>query len=175
MILINPFDQKNSRLLIEDIVLSDVGAFRQVDLNAAEAGGILLGFRRGSHLHVTMATPPGPTDVRNKFSFSREDESHPRIALSEWSRSEETMDYIGEWHTHPEPDPLPSSLDLREWRKISRERAEPMVFMIQGILGSWIGLGVGRVVKVATHASETEQIVTRSNLNRPMFKTSSRR
>jgi len=173
MILINPFDPANSRLLIEDIVLSNVGAFRQVDPNAAEAGGILLGFRRASHLHVTIATPPGPRDLRTKFSFSRDDESHQRIALSEWLRSEETMDYIGEWHTHPESHPQPSSLDVREWQQICRRRAEPMIFMIQGILGSWIGFGVGRAIKAATRAPATQRTVAHSNLIRPKPDTSS--
>jgi integrative and conjugative element protein (TIGR02256 family) len=150
MVYNNPFDLENSRLLIEDLVLTDVSAFRQTEPHAAEAGGILLGYRRDVHLHVVMATPPGPSDTRSKFRFWRHDESHALIALSEWTKSCETMDYIGEWHTHPEGYPQPSTLDLHEWRKICASRKQPMVFLIQGTLDKWVGVGLGRAIAVST-------------------------
>jgi integrative and conjugative element protein (TIGR02256 family) len=73
-----------------------------------------------------------------------------QIALSEWAKSLETMDYVGEWHTHPEIHPQPSALDLQEWQQICRRRKELMVFMIQGILGSWVGVGLHRDIRHAT-------------------------
>jgi integrative and conjugative element protein (TIGR02256 family) len=149
MILGNPLGPRESRILIEDSVIANVGAFRQVEPSAVEAGGILLGFRRDTHLHVAIATPPGPLDRRRKFHFYRDVQFHAEIALSQWAKTQETMDYIGEWHTHPEDRPQPSALDLQEWRQICRRRNEPMVFMIQGILGRWIGVGLGRNIKVS--------------------------
>ena len=95
-----------------------------------------------------MATPPGPRDRRSKYHFHRDVEFHAQIALSEWAKSLETMDYVGEWHTHPESYPQPSQLDLQEWQQICRRRKELMVFMIQGILGSWIGVGLHRDIGV---------------------------
>lgn len=150
MIYSNPFDRKNSRVLVEDSVLRDVSAYRQVERAATEAGGILLGYRRDAHLHVVMATAPGPSDTRSKFRFCRDDESHARIALSEWTKSGETMDYIGEWHTHPQSQPQPSTLDLSEWRNICTRRKEAMVFVIQGTLGTWVGVGFGRAIREST-------------------------
>jgi integrative and conjugative element protein (TIGR02256 family) len=148
MILNNPF-APNSRVLIEDGVLANVDAFRQVKPSAAEAGGILLGFRRDTHLHIAMATPPGPRDQRTRYHFFRDVEFHSQIALLEWAKNQETMDYVGEWHTHPEGNPQPSTLDLREWRQICHRRREPMVFVIQGILGPWVGIGLNRDIKVS--------------------------
>lgn len=155
MILTNPFT-RDSRVLIEDVVVANVGAFRQVDPHAAEAGGILLGFRRDTHLHVAMATPPGPRDRRSKHYFYRDVEFHAHIALSEWAKTDRTMDYVGEWHTHPDDYPQPSSLDLQEWRRICQRRKEPMVFIIQGILGRWIGVGIGSDIKVSALPLEAE-------------------
>lgn len=152
MIFINPFEPGISRLLIEDAVLSKVGALRQTSPSASEAGGILLGFRRDTHLHVARATSPGPGDRRSTYRFVREDESHARTALLEWSRSRETMDYVGEWHTHPEAHPQPSSLDMQEWRKICKRRRELMVFIIQGTISSWVGVGMDQAIKVAMPA-----------------------
>ena len=136
-------------MLVEDVVISHVCAFRQTTPHAAEAGGILLGFRRGEHLHVALATPPGPRDRRSKYHFFRAAEFHAQIAHSEWVKAHETMDYVGEWHTHPENHPQPSALDLQEWRQICQRRKDPMVFIIQGLLGRWIGLGFGRDIRVS--------------------------
>jgi integrative and conjugative element protein (TIGR02256 family) len=53
------------------------------------------------------------------------------------------MDYLGEWHTHPEDRAAPSSLDLKEWRKIHEHRAMPMLFVILGWSSrAWIGVGL---------------------------------
>ena len=147
MVLPNPSGLEGSLLLIEDSVLLQVGSFRQSELQATEAGGILLGYRRGPHLHVMIATAPGPGDKRSRYHFSRDDRSHALIARTEWERSGETMDYIGEWHTHPESNPKPSSLDFCEWLMICKRRTDPMVFLIQGIRGIWVGVGVGRLMQ----------------------------
>jgi integrative and conjugative element protein (TIGR02256 family) len=122
MVLSNPFGARNSRVLIEDSVIANVSAFRQAEPSAVEAGGILLGFRRDTHLHIAMATPPGPRDRRSKHHFYRDVEFHAQIALLEWAKTQETMDYFGEWHTHPEDHPQPSALDLQEWRQIVRRQ-----------------------------------------------------
>lgn len=150
MIFNNPFNTRDSRVLVEDIVISNVCAFRQVDPHTAEGGGILLGFRRDPHLHIAMATPPGPRDRRSKYHFYRDVEFHAQIALSEWANTQKTMDYLGEWHTHPEDYPQPSALDLQEWRQICQRRKKPMVFIIQGIFGRWIGVGLGHHIKAST-------------------------
>jgi integrative and conjugative element protein (TIGR02256 family) len=147
IILNNPFGRLNARLLIEDSVLGRVNEFRQIASSDPEAGGILLGFRREAHLHVASATPPGPQDRRSRYHFRRDVAFHSQIALLEWTKSQETMDYLGEWHTHPERDPRPSKLDLREWRQICGCHKEPMVFLIQGISRRWVGVGLGQYIE----------------------------
>jgi integrative and conjugative element protein (TIGR02256 family) len=142
----DPSNPERSHLLIEDSALAKLGLFRQVQPASAEAGGILLGFRRDPHLHVLMATSPGPSDRRGRFGFSRLDKSHGKVARIEWEKSGEIMDYLGEWHTHPEEIPEPSGLDLSEWRKISKRRREPMVFVIVGTAGNWIGVGTAGMI-----------------------------
>lgn len=105
-----------------------------------ESGGILLGYRRGKHLHVTMASVPQPADGRWRFMFERSKRAHQEIALREWRASSQTVDYLGEWHTHPEPYPSPSSFDRAEWSKICSRVSSPMIFMIVGWSGEhWLG------------------------------------
>lgn len=138
---LNPFDEE-SLILIEQHVIDQIRPFRQVEIASSEAGGILLGFRRGSHLHVTDLTLPGMEDKRTRTSFYRSAVTHQKIAMARWLESKGTMGYLGEWHTHPQQDPSPSTIDIREWRVILSNVPQNMVFVIAGNDDkSWIGIG----------------------------------
>jgi integrative and conjugative element protein (TIGR02256 family) len=99
-----------------------------------EAGGILLGKRRGKHLEVLLATEPMPTDRRQPYFFEREALGHAAAAQAAWAAGGGTIDYLGEWHTHPQRVPVPSSVDRTEWRKLMSGRAEhsPLVTVVVG-------------------------------------------
>ena len=131
----------DSMLLIEDEVIEALDSYRQTDPRSSESAGVLLGYRRANHIHVVQATSPGKGDVRSRFAFWRADPSHQAIASREWRASGKTRDYLGEWHTHPEVMPAPSSVDLAEWRVLCRYRTEPLIFLILGTQGNWVGLG----------------------------------
>lgn len=137
-----PFRPSGAMLLVEPQLLERLAAFRQMETSAPEAGGILMGYRRGPHTHVTEATVPTSRDVRRRFGFFRHATHHQRVALRRWKESGETMDYVGEWHTHPEDDPSPSAVDLRHWREIAQGSTRPMVFLIVGRSSCWCGVGL---------------------------------
>lgn len=105
-----------------------------------ERGGILLGLRRGPHLDINEATLPMLWDRGSMFSFKRSSAGHRAVALRRWRKSHHIIDWLGEWHSHPERHPVPSSIDLRSWREITRHRGAPMVFLIVGYEGVWLGL-----------------------------------
>jgi integrative and conjugative element protein (TIGR02256 family) len=141
MILAHPH-LLHARVLVDDAVVEGVMAHRQLALEDPEAGGILLGLRRGDHLHITALTTPKPRDVRHRVEFRRRDKFHQAQALALWHRSGGVVDYMGEWHSHPEPEPSPSRLDLSEWRAICAYQLKPMVFVIAGTRTSlWTGVG----------------------------------
>ena len=137
-----PFRPSGAMLLIEPQVLERLAAFKQLEKSAPEAGGILMGYRRGPHTHVTEATVPTTRDVQRRFGFFRHATHHQRVALRRWKESGETLDYVGEWHTHPEDDPSPSSIDLKHWRDIAQVSSRPMVFLIVGRWSNWSGVGL---------------------------------
>ncbi|WP_157275116.1 Mov34/MPN/PAD-1 family protein [Dechloromonas agitata] len=141
MIWPNPFET-DGKVLIEGAVIDLVLDYQQRGSSTPEAGGIFLGYRRGIHLHIVQATTPQPRDRRMRYRFDRYDQFHQAIASKQWEESDGTVDYVGEWHTHPEVNPSPSSLDISEWGKIHRTRQFPMIFLIVGLAESlWIGLG----------------------------------
>lgn len=138
-----PFGRSEAMLLIESQVLERLAGFRQMMTSSPEAGGILMGYRRGPHTHVTEATIPTSRDVQRRFGFFRHATHHQRVALRRWKESGETMDYVGEWHTHPEDAPSPSGVDLQHWREIAQASSKPMVFLIFGRVSNWCGVGMG--------------------------------
>jgi integrative and conjugative element protein (TIGR02256 family) len=128
-------------ILIEEEALEIVGRYRQSSPGASEGGGVLLGYRRGNHLHVTQATVPSERDERSRFSFDRFDRRHGWFVMRRWKGSNQRCDYLGEWHTHPESHPSPSGTDEREWRKLHTSNPRPLLFWIEGTADRWLGLG----------------------------------
>jgi len=140
-------------ILIKDKVMVKLGEYRQKFLDSNEAGGLLLGFRRGPHLEIIDLTEPYPNDVRHRTSFYRCDPLHEIYAQKMWSKSKRTIDYLGEWHTHPEQNPSPSGLDVNEWKKLMVARKFSMVFLILGNKGNWIGVGEGEKLSRCKNAA----------------------
>lgn len=105
--------------------------------SSPEAGGILLGrlLLESNFVSVDGVTVPGPDDRQGRFSFFRA-ERPAQLAVNEaWARSGGTLNYLGEWHTHPEDDPTPSGRDLREWRRlvtIQKYEQGSLFFVIAG-------------------------------------------
>lgn len=140
MIYQHPF-LPDGGVIIEQDVWNVISSFIQQTPTATEAGGILLGYRRGVHLHAVNATVPQPGDRRAISRFERKDPYHQQYALEQWELSCGLVDYLGEWHTHPEAEPTPSPLDLNEWKKICSKKTTPMLFIIAGTTEYWIGMG----------------------------------
>lgn len=138
-------------VLLEEEAMQLIRAYRQDRPAITEAGGVLLGFRRGSHLQVTHATPPGQDDKRSRTSFYRAPAGHQAAAREHWRAHGEAGDYVGEWHTHPEEVPTPSLVDLREWAIVmERHRGRPMIFVIVGTHKEWFGIGLDGVLQAFT-------------------------
>jgi integrative and conjugative element protein (TIGR02256 family) len=141
MTLQHPF-ARGAYILIDSAVLQGMAMFRQRGPSDPEAGGILLGMRRAEHLHCTAFTCPGPQDRRARTEFHRARGFHQAHALRHWNESKGLVDYLGEWHTHPERRPSPSGVDRREWQSLIGRYQVPLLFAVVGMDESmWFGLG----------------------------------
>jgi integrative and conjugative element protein (TIGR02256 family) len=108
-------------------------AFCITDGDDREAGGLLLGLRRDPHLEITVITLPSPHDLRQRHRFVRQCDSHQRRATAAWQSSGGLIDYVGEWHTHPEAIPSPSGTDYKSLLMRSKQhRSETLVEIIIG-------------------------------------------
>ncbi len=119
-------------ILVESNVLDVVCTYRQDCKMKHEAGGTLMGYRSGQHLHVLYATEPMPLDKSSRTSFERLDPGHQLAVTKAWEESQGRVDYLGDWHTHPQLNPSPSRIDQKEWAKLGSTLNKPLLFLIVG-------------------------------------------
>lgn len=142
-------EPKSGRLIaIDQGVIEQAAGYCQKSLSATEAGGLLMGLRRGQNIEIKWLTIPRETDKRQRFGFVREIIGHAAAAVAKWRETGSLADYVGEWHTHPEENPTPSGIDLSEWSRQSMERTDgrPLFFLIVGTAGFYGALCQGGVV-----------------------------
>ncbi|MCG8986231.1 Mov34/MPN/PAD-1 family protein [Delftia acidovorans] len=110
--------------------------------NLPEAGGIILGTVHEQGILITKVTKPTRADCRMKYFFQRNETGHQMIARRNYDKSKGTVRYLGEWHTHPQDRPIPSTLDILEWKKLARKRADqrPLLTVIVGRSGLHVEL-----------------------------------
>jgi integrative and conjugative element protein (TIGR02256 family) len=144
LVLFHP--RSGARLKIGATVLARLAEHAQASADALEAGGVLIGRRIDETLDtvVDCVSRPVAADRRTRQSFHRSARAHQRIVDAAWRRSDGTAGYVGEWHTHPEPCPKPSPVDLRDWSRRLREDsvdAPDVYFVIVGTLDvlAWRG------------------------------------
>lgn len=96
--------------------------FQQNSSAELEAGGVLLGrfIIDSKNIVVDRVTVPMKGDKRTRYTYTREASVHQKAITKVWEESSGTCNYLGEWHTHPEMRPKPSSQDIKNWREILR-------------------------------------------------------
>ena len=125
------------RLHFGEEVLERMGAFVQDEPDKLEAGGLLMGryLKESKDVIVDAVTVPAEGDRRSRHGFYRAQKRHQRTLEHGWQESAHTQTYLGEWHTHPEPIPAPSSQDRSDWiRKLMHDDFGSHLFFL--ILGT---------------------------------------
>lgn len=125
------------RISVEDDVLSIFCRYRQLRSKDREAGGVLLGSMsvQGDNVTIHRVTEPGPGDVRSRHRFIRAAHTAQSIVKDAWRASGGVVNYLGEWHSHPEDDPSPSPLDLSNWAMIMSNAQFEQSYLMFFIVG----------------------------------------
>ncbi|MEG3694583.1 Mov34/MPN/PAD-1 family protein [Vibrio coralliirubri] len=140
-------EDETTFVLINEDVLSTLEAHRQLDVSQPESGGILIGEYRGPHLNIVALTTPADGDLQSRFRFFRRSKSHQLIASKTWKDSNSTQTFLGDWHTHAEDHPSPSTIDKLDWGRKLPDRK--MIVIIQGRSSRWYGIWDGQVLRKA--------------------------
>lgn len=135
---------QNGKLLqFSPASLSVFEKHRQLRNDQNEAGGLLIGrmLLQGDVI-IDQAVEPSMEDKSSRFSFFRPIKLAQQFVVRIWHRSRGTQNYLGEWHTHPEDNPNPSSTDIKNWIKVwqtSSEEIGELFFVIVGrkAVGVW--------------------------------------
>ncbi len=137
----------NKLLYIRPEALDKMNKYKQIRWSDTEAGGILIGrilMEDGNYI-IDDVSEPMPTDKRKRTRFSRKVEGHQEYFNDVWKREAGRCFYLGEWHTHPQKIPVPSSIDRKDWNRLLKIGYETgcLFFIIIGIdeLKVWYGDG----------------------------------
>lgn len=136
-------------MVLSDEVIATFQKYAQDSMDKFEAGGILLGKRRLNHFEVLHTTEPTKFDTRSRYHWTRSDKIHAEIAKKYWFESKGQISYLGEWHTHPETVPKPSTIDLNEWELLLNNHyySGGMSMVIVGTEELWCGIAQKKSVR----------------------------
>ena len=104
-----PIGGSGQILVFSEKVVRKFGRYRQKRWYQREAGGQLFARFSASRIVVEEATGPRRTDRRTRTSYVPDRAAEQREIDS---RHADGLHYVGDWHTHPEPVPGPSGLDV---------------------------------------------------------------
>jgi len=127
-----PIGSSGQDLVFTRDVIAYFERHRQLRFWQAEAGGSLFARLSDRDIVVEVATGPRKTDRRTRFTYRPDrkaeqqeiDEAHPKGLL-----------FVGTWHSHPEPVPTPSAVDLHSLAEsyvMSRHHLNAFVLAIIG-------------------------------------------
>lgn len=136
---------KNSIIVhIKPSVINTLWCYSQGDSDC-EAGGILLGQKLilSEDYTISEISCPNQFDTRTRLGFIRSKKAAQRIINQRWRSSNGIVNYLGEWHTHPCPSPMPSMTDQILLRTIAREKSCVFTYYFMFILGCTGKLFVG--------------------------------
>jgi integrative and conjugative element protein (TIGR02256 family) len=114
-------DQK-LKVLIDDAALQSMRKL-VVEKAGVETGGVLAGtVDPDGNIRITHASGPGPKAVHERTKFKKDVEFCQAFLDNLYEASGQTTVYVGEWHSHPESDNTPSSLDIRSLTEIGFQK-----------------------------------------------------
>ncbi|WP_181884415.1 Mov34/MPN/PAD-1 family protein [Neobacillus piezotolerans] len=142
----------NRTLYIRPEAIKKMFKYKQVRWTDTEAGGILIGriLEEDNNIIIDDVSEPMSTDKRSRIRFSRKPDGHQEYMNEAYEREKGCCFYLGEWHTHPQRMPVPSSIDRKDWKRLLKLGFESgcLLFVIVGIdeLKVWYGYGEAATV-----------------------------
>lgn len=120
-------------LVLTDPALAAMTRFRQTGERDKEAGGQLFAIFEGVETLIVEVTPPKLLDRRTRHGF-RPNRILQRREIR--SRHKRGLHFVGDWHTHPEPNPRPSEDDLKNMQECFAKSVHELRTFAMIILGT---------------------------------------
>lgn len=137
-----PIGSSGETVIFTENVLRHFDQHRQRHIWHREAGGLLFADIADKTITVVEVTGPRRTDYRARYLYMPDRRAEQREINELYVRG---LHYIGDWHSHPQRLPSPSSDDRRTMAsrvKLSRHQLNGFVFVIVGLASFPGGLTV---------------------------------
>ncbi len=133
-------------------VLDEMWKWIQNDAEKPESGGYIVGYHHSKTGNISLENISSPysDDEKNRYFFKLCDLRHKMFLLK--VRKQESY-YMGVWHTHPQPVPIPSNIDWNDWNetlKCDKTGCQYIFFVIAGTkdFRIWIGnIHTGKIIE----------------------------
>lgn len=112
------YEINNLKIIVKDEVIDNIKKTYWSNLKY-ETGGILLGkFNRKNKLIEISEVYELKTSLFSKILYKRNARKAQKIINKRWKETEGIINYIGEWHTHPNMLAHPSRTDINSLKEI---------------------------------------------------------
>ncbi len=118
-----------------------------------ETGGVLLGHIEDDVLIIAKASNGGPNAVHEEFYFRADPNYVDMFIDMEIANSDGKLRYIGEWHTHPQINPIPSDLDLNSLYEIAESSGDFCTLLIIGAIDFKPNLFYDQAITIIKHVT----------------------
>lgn len=105
---------------------------RQTGFFSREAGGQMFARLTPGKWIIEVATGPRQGDRRGRFHFWPNRKAEQEEINTYFKQG---LDFVGDWHTHPENSPHPSRADYRSVENLVRESTHELPGMLMCIIG----------------------------------------
>lgn len=112
------YQTSSHTVIFSSAALGVFDKYRQRRCWQCEAGGQLFARVKGRTWTIEVATGPRSSDFRSRFLF-RPNRREEQSEIDCYFKS--GLHFVGDWHTHPEDKPSPSSDDSKSIANIVRE------------------------------------------------------
>lgn len=107
------------KIIIKPEVFSDLKRYYYSSMKY-ETGGILLGkFNRNNRVIEIVEVYELKTNFFSRILYRRNARKAQKIVNKRWLETDGVINYIGEWHTHPCMQPIPSDTDMHSLKEIA--------------------------------------------------------
>ncbi len=110
----------NPVLVISKGLLNEIN--QKIKSSKKELGGILIGYKLKGYneYRIVEVTFPFSQDISEDFYFVRKDEQH-NIFLVDKHIEDNSLTYLGDWHSHPNNSSIPSRIDVDTYNEHTRD------------------------------------------------------
>ena len=143
------YDINNLKIIVNDIIFDDIRRYYCSNTNY-ETGGILLGkFNKENRVVEITEVYELKTNFFSKILYKKSARKAQKIINRRWNETDGVINYIGEWHTHPNMKAVPSSTDINSLKEISEK--------VKGVLP-------GTILIIAGKENQTNLILQKDNV-----------